>query len=1544
MTSVHARETVEFHYERTTDPRVSHTLTLRTDAYGNVLAAAAIAYGRRGDDPDLPAEDQERQRHTHVTCTETDHTRPVEEADAYRAPMPCDARTYELYGLSSPLPRHRLLSFAAVEAACAAAATAPEVPYENDLGTGVPVGAVRRRRIEHVRTLFRREDLDDGQGALPLGWTGPRALPHTTLKLALTPGLLAHVYLRDGQDLLPAPDRAAMLGTEGGYREEAGGWWLPSGRAFYSEDSLDTPAAELTAARSRFFLPTRFRDPFGHDSLVVYDDDALLVRRTRDPVGNVVTAENDYRVLKPHLVTDANGNRTEAVFDSLGLVAATAVMGKATESLGDSTAGLTLDPTDGQVADYLRDPLADPHTLLAGATTRLVYDLFAYHRTRASARPAPPVVATLSRETHTSALATGEKTAVQHRLVYCDGFGREIQTKVRAEPDAAGAPQWVGSGWTVFNNKGNPVRRFEPFFSPRPGFEYEKTVGVSTILLYDPLQRVVATVHPDHTYDKVVFDAWQHTTWDVNDTVLRADPRFDPHVGALIARLPRDDVLPTWYTMRAGGGLGFREQAAAVKAAAHDGTPSRTDLDALGRVFRTVTRSAKNTAHVARQRLDMEGNVREVRDARGRSVMLYDYDLLGRRLRSASMEAGTRWTLPDATDRQLYGWDSRGHRVRTVHDAARRPVEVWLRDATGADALTDRTVYGEGQGAGAGVGANLRGKPYRIHDQAGVTTFTGYDFKGNLVASRRALATVYRTLPDWSANPPLEPEFAPATTAYDALNRPVAVTTPDGSTTVPGYNEAGLLETVTVSVRGAAPEPLVKDVAYNAKGQRTRVEYGNGAATDYTYDDWTFRLRRLHTLRGGTAYQDLSYTYDPAGNITAVRDDAQQTEFFRNVRVEPEAGFTYDALYRLTEATGREDLSLLTAGAVAPLTDHPGDRNLLGRYTESYVYDLAGNLDRLTHIGSDPAHPGWVRLFGHQEPSALDGSVHSNRLSWTRFESSTATEPYTYDAHGNITTMPHLPVMTWDHRDQLHSTASTVTAPDATPTTTYYVYDSAGTRVRKVTESPSGKRLHERVYLGGVELYRAYDPNGTTVTLERQTLHVMADTHRLALIESRTTGNDGSPAKLVRYQFGDHLDSATLELSDTGRVISYEEYHPYGTLAYRARGSRTDPPKRYGFTGMERDEESRLGYHGARYYAAWVGRWTACDPTGIADHPNLYVYCRNRPTTLADPEGMEGGAPTILEAAAHSARLLSAAETLRPHGTSPEPAPERTFMSRGGKVLVMGGILVIGGALTLLTGGLAAPAVAGAVMSIAAGGAGMALGATQLGLSYSGRLDARQDEQFTRASSLMMTVAGSQKGGHAAAFSLAVTKGDIETAELVGGLVDMAEATHGLGKALLGKSAEGAPSLLSRLLAKAGSSEHRMQVAIWELGFEETPDLFKFIASANWHYPTVRGYVTSTDLTGEPYELVMKRLDLANTKLAKDYAEGGVWVRFRTTYGNLELPPLGEMDPAGGYRTAWPALQGFTAGSHPVPEFKLVKPIHPPKQPTTWVVQPTPGK
>src|SRR5207247_1352534 len=145
-----------------------------------------------------------------------------------------------------------------------------------------------------------------------------------------------------------------------------------------------------------------------------------------------------------------------------------------------------------------------------------------------------------------------------------------------------------------------------------------------------------------------------------------------------------------------------------------------------------------------------------------------------------------------------------------------------------------------------------------------------------------------------------------------------------------------------------------------------------------------------------------------------------------------------------------------------------------------------------------------------------------------------------------------------------------------------------------------------------------------TATLERETRHVMDDKQRIALVETRTLdtmGGDPAPSRLIRYQFGNHLGSAGLELDHEARIISYEEYAPYGSSTYQAVRSQTEAAKRYRYTGKERDEESGLDYYGARYYAAWLARWTACEPAGIKEGVDPYVYVQNKPIIAKDSNG-----------------------------------------------------------------------------------------------------------------------------------------------------------------------------------------------------------------------------------------------------------------------------------------------------------------------------------
>jgi RHS repeat-associated protein len=1471
----HARESLSYHYERDpTDPRIQHALTLEVDNYGNVLKQAAIGYGRRVS-PLSTQWDRVRQTTPLLTYSENRVTNPIDSPDTHRNPLPCEAVTFELTGYTTtgPAGRYQASDFVEPDPATPGRLrhrfTAPEVAYEV-----TATGNQRRRPIEQLRTLYRRDDLGS---LLPLGELHPLALPGESYKLAITPGSLDQVYVRGSHRLMPANPASVLAGAgadRGGYvdLDNNGHWWIPSGRMFHSPDSAHTATQELAYAQQHFFLPHRYRDPFhtnavrtesvikydGYDLLIVESLDAVGNRVTvgeRDAHGNITVPGNDYRVLQPKLVMDPNRNRAQVAFDTLGMVAGTAIMGKPLPDPveGDTLTGFVADLTQAELDQFMaapRQPSLNPkeseatqvvHDLLRGATTRIVYDLDRFMRLGE-----PPFAGTIARESHVSELQQNEKSKLQISFSYSDGFGREIQKKIQAEPGPIidGGPivnpRWVGSGWSIFNNKGKPVRQYEPFFTATHDFEFGVMAGVSPVLFYDPAERVIATLHPNHSYEKVVFDPWQQTTYDVNDTCAprparpgdprppqTGDPRTDPDIGGYVAEYFKTQpaTWQTWHAQRIGGALGQDERNAAQRAAVHADTPSTAHFDALGRPFLTVARNrvvcpghnldGTEESFDTRVELDIEGNQRAVRDAvthteardaagnpvvvddpLGRIVMRYAYDMLGNRIHQLSMEAGARWMLKDVAGKPIRAWDSRGHEFSHKYDPLRRPVEQTVRGTTpdsdprtlGRDRLVDKIQYGESLAIAESL--NLRTRIYKHSDSAGVATnarldfndnpIEAYDFKGNLLRSTRRLVTRYWEIPDWSQNPPpqLESEFFESSTRYDALNRPIQSLAPHSSLTrveppnkfnviQPIFNEANLLERVNVWLeRGTEPGALldpaidapsrvgVANIDYDAKGQRQRIDYKNGASTFYDYDPLTFRLTHLYTRRGASFIEDcdnpnpppltiaasdtppqgkacgvqnLHYTYDPVGNITHIQDDAQQTIYFRNKRVEPSNDYTYDAIYRLIQASGREHLGQLANGDPKPPTapdafndfhtrqDHPNVLKAIGAYIERYVYDAVGNFLQMQHRGSDPAHAGWTRAYVYHEASLIEDGIRepvrktSNRLTSTTVNPAGNTpqpEAYQHDAHGNMVRMPHLgvglpgPNMHWDYKDQLRRTDL------GGGGAAFYVYDASGQRVRKVWEK-SPALTEERIYLGGFEIFRKHNgPIGDdTATLERGTLHVMDDKQRIALVETRTlprTPDPNDPLLLIRYQFGNHLGSASLELDEQAQIISYEEYSPYGSSTYQAVRSQTETAKRYRYTGKERDEETGLYYYGARYYAAWLGRWSSYDPVFSNSRTNLYVYADCRPVILFDPNGRAPFTAPLLPPTAPGSPPLPPAPGLPlrglPGGGMGDGIP------RGALRLVPAGQGAVGsaGAGTAIVTGAAVVAAAGSVALLGA--------------------------------------------------------------------------------------------------------------------------------------------------------------------------------------------------------------------------------------------------
>ncbi|MGC4863161.1 SpvB/TcaC N-terminal domain-containing protein [Micromonospora sp. DT41] len=1284
--TVHPYETVERALERNPDdPRVKHSINLEIDEFGAVLKSVAIAYGR------LPAgaaalpeqDDRTRQRTDLLTYTEAEVTNPIADLDAHpddhRASMPAQMRTFELTGY---LPTGRNSRYQASDFVDRDSGV-PVFESELDYQQSPTPGSRQRRLVEWIRVRYRADDLSD---LLAVGGLDSRAFPGQTYQLAFTRGLLDEVLRRGADPLLPDP--AAVLSDASGYVSDGPGgtrWWIPGSRTFLSPNGADTPAAELAYAKGHFFLPHRIRDPF-HTAAVStehtarYDEHDLMIVDTSDAVGNRLTADIDYRVLQPWRVTDPNGNVGEAAFDVFGTVSATALVGKPGQLTGDSLAGINPDLSPDEVRDFFADPRAHAAGLLGAATTRRLYDLAAYADSRDQEFPNPIAGAAISREIHVAGLTPGVPSPSQVGLSYLDGFGRTIQQKLQAEPGpvsdgAPDGPRWSCTGWTVYDNKGRPVRTYEPFFSATSAFEFDARIGVSPVLFYDPLGRVAATLHPDHTYDKTTLTAWTQVTWDRNDTVLD-DPRTDPDIAHLVAGyfagLPAAPPWRTWHDITVESDPGTPQRDAADKAAAHARTPKTGHLDPLGRPFLTITdngpdpsRPDRHLLLASRAVLDIEGNQLALRDAirpagdpLGRIMMRYDYDLAGRMIRQRSADSGARWTMADAGGQPLRSWDERGVAMRTEYDPMRRPVRTFAVGADPADpgreVLIARMVYGEQHPEAAQ--RNLRGAMHLHLDQAGTISTEQRDAGNNLVRVTRRLTggTRYRSIVDWTdvdADHAALPTAADAlidvatldarlasmlgdeawttSTTYDALNRPVVVTAPHTSGRPPTlvrshYDEGNGLQSVDVNLRAATDAlgepvwtPLVKATQYDAHGRRVRLVRGNDVSTFYNYDPASSRLAILRTLRDGDRLQDFSYAYDPVGNVTAIRDGAQQVLFFANTVVGPSCTYTYDALYRLVEATGREHLGqhgpLPHSSHDAPRVrlPHPNDGAAMGGYTERYVYDDAGNMLRMTHTGTNPVNPGWTRTFDYEKPN--------NRLDRSRvLGGANPDEPCGYDAHANLTTITGIGAgdanLHWDLYDQLHR------ADLGGGGTVYYGYDADGNRVRKVWEKP-GAVSEEIIYLAGFEIRRT---RSGPHLIEREIVRAMDGTHCIAVVETRTVdtaGVDAGPAQLIRHQLANYLGSATLELDQTARIVSFEEYSPYGGTTFQSVSNQTETPKRYRFCGRERDDETGFVYIGARYYIPWLCRWASADPAGPAGGLNAFQYAAANPVVLIDADG-----------------------------------------------------------------------------------------------------------------------------------------------------------------------------------------------------------------------------------------------------------------------------------------------------------------------------------
>jgi RHS repeat-associated protein len=469
------------------------------------------------------------------------------------------------------------------------------------------------------------------------------------------------------------------------------------------------------------------------------------------------------------------------------------------------------------------------------------------------------------------------------------------------------------------------------------------------------------------------------------------------------------------------------------------------------------------------------------------------------------------------------------------------------------------------------------------------------------------------------------------------------LTDPDRANTSYTYDAKNRLETVTTAAGltryGYFPDDLLREITHP-----------NQVRSSYTYDN-AGRVRVIDTRKSGDLVSRFEYGYDANGN--------RETQLEQHGAEAPEStAYGYDALNRLEGVT------------LPPEPTFPQGRSV------EYGYDRVGNRtsERETNLATADSVLRSYDYDGAHRLRAIQDSV----LGPIEFG---------YDQNGNQTSRSLGDVTTryvYDPRDKLIEALEDrqVELPGGGTTTETlslgrFQYDFAGRRNKKI----GLEGVRQYVY-DGTSLFFEYASGGAGIAKYENGLGLISQTR---------------VDEPVRFASLDALGSITDLTDDQGTARARYRLDPWGN--FRFPTDLDQSRNRYAFTGYFFDKELGLYNAKARYFDPKLGRFAQQDNfLGVEELPDTlhrYAYVSNRPTYATDPEG--NLAPLLFVPLLIG---LIATEGVIIHQEVTEGKELWTTDPRrgvdAGRAATTGAIVAGATAISMLTAGLATPALASA--------------------------------------------------------------------------------------------------------------------------------------------------------------------------------------------------------------------------------------------------------
>ncbi len=712
---------------------------------------------------------------------------------------------------------------------------------------------------------------------------------------------------------------------------------------------------------------------------------------------------------------------------------------------------------------------------------------------------------------------------------------------------------------------------------------------ITSIALADSLGQSLQSQTSDGKGNRVVTD----TSYDSHGWVKATNERWyttgDPSTTLIETAIANIDAR----TITTYDGVGRALTATALQG----GTVRRTSTSVYSGNAVTITPPVGGTITTS------------TTDARGRTTSIRQYTSAP----TITGNAVTGGTYQETT----YTYDAAG-RLTGIRDPAAAQW-VFAYDMAGRrisqtdpDTATGTSTYNEA------------GQPLVTTNANGTVLTSSYDTLGHQTSLKNGLIQIASWTYDTKGRPSTATRYTNGkaytrTTSYDPYNRiqDSTLTLPD-TTLLPGtlngsyttsltYTSTDLPKTLTLPALADLPAEtltsyydntgrpiglagyslIVSAATYTPYGEPTRYTLGvnnqQGWLT-YTRDPNTRALTGVNlTTPSLGQVENLSYTYDEAGNTTKVQDTQGANGQTGNTQT---TCYHYDALNQLTDAWAA---------------------------TDNCATQLLGPTAAATSIGG---------VHGYHTTWAYTNGMLTSRSHYDKTTNATTTDTYTNGVAGHSHALARInsgPSYTYD------AAGNTLTRPTSGGTE-QYTYDPTG-RTNTITLPGSGGTISYTLDADGAQLIRT-DPTTTTLYLGGQELTRNNATGaktatRYYTFNSQTlmlrTGNTNPTWLLADPHNTVHTTITTTSTGPT--TIQRRILDPYGRTLKTSTPTWADT---HGYLNQPQTPNGLVDT-GARKYDPTTARFLTPDPLlALTDPLSLpaYTYANNNPVTNADPSGL----------------------------------------------------------------------------------------------------------------------------------------------------------------------------------------------------------------------------------------------------------------------------------------------------------------------------------